>query len=88
MDTLLQESDFVIASVPLTKSTEGMFNAEAFSKMKKTAIFINVSRGGIVNQPDLVEALKKNQIYAAGIDVMTPEPLPPDHELLKLKNCG
>lgn len=87
MDTLLQESDFVIASVPLTKSTEGMFNAEAFSKMKKTAIFINVSRGGIVNQPDLVEALKKNQIYAAGIDVMTPEPLPPDHELLKLKNC-
>ncbi|XP_045477778.1 glyoxylate reductase/hydroxypyruvate reductase-like isoform X2 [Harmonia axyridis] len=87
MDTLLQESDFVIASVPLTKSTEGMFNAEAFSKMKKTAIFINVSRGGIVNQPDLVGALKKNQIYAAGIDVMTPEPLPPDHELLKLKNC-
>lgn len=65
-----------------------MFNAELFSKMKKNAIFINVSRGAIVNQPDLVEALKTNRIYAAGLDVMTPEPLPANHELLKLKNCG
>ncbi|XP_044759200.1 glyoxylate reductase/hydroxypyruvate reductase-like [Coccinella septempunctata] len=87
MDTLLRESDFVIACVPLTKETDKMFNAEVFSKMKKNAIFINVSRGAIVNQPDLVDALRTNRIYAAGLDVMTPEPLPSDHELLKLKNC-
>lgn len=65
-----------------------MFNADVFSKMKKTGIFINVGRGGSVNQLDLVDALKTNEIFAAGLDVTTPEPLPPDHELLKLKNCG
>lgn len=56
--------------------------------MKKNAIFINVSQGAIVNQPDLIKALKTNKIYAAGLDVTTPQPLPADHELLKLKNCG
>ncbi|KAK9883395.1 hypothetical protein WA026_001569 [Henosepilachna vigintioctopunctata] len=86
-DELLKISDFVIASVPLTKETDQMFNAEAFAKMKKTAIFVNISRGGVVNQPDLIAALKQNKIFAAGLDVMTPEPLPSDHELLKLPNC-
>ncbi|KAK9883397.1 hypothetical protein WA026_001570 [Henosepilachna vigintioctopunctata] len=87
LDELLKISDFVIASVPLTKETDQMFNAEAFAKMKKTAVFVNISRGGIVNQPDLIVALKQNKIFAAGLDVMTPEPLPSDHELLKLPNC-
>lgn len=56
--------------------------------MKKTAVFVNISRGDVVNQEDLIEALKNQTIFAAGLDVMTPEPLPTDHELLKLPNCG
>lgn len=55
--------------------------------MKKDAIFINTTRGGLVNQDDLYEALTKGIIFAAGLDVTTPEPLPTDHKLLKLKNC-
>ncbi|XP_034951714.1 glyoxylate reductase/hydroxypyruvate reductase-like [Chelonus insularis] len=87
LDKLLEESDFVIVTIALTPETKGMFNAEKFKKMKKNAIFINVSRGEIVNQPDLIEALKNKEIKAAGLDVMTPEPIPLDHELLKLENC-
>ncbi|XP_044740132.1 glyoxylate reductase/hydroxypyruvate reductase-like [Chrysoperla carnea] len=84
---LLKESDFIISSVPLTKETALMFNKTAFAQMKKNAVFVNVGRGGVVNQDDLVEALKTNTIFAAGLDVMTPEPLPVDHPLLKLPNC-
>ncbi|XP_015116768.1 glyoxylate reductase/hydroxypyruvate reductase isoform X3 [Diachasma alloeum] len=87
LDTLLAESDFVIATIALTSETREMFNKSAFSKMKKTAIFINVSRGEIVDQPALIDALKNGTIRAAGLDVMTPEPIPLDHELLKLDNC-
>lgn len=87
-DTLLQESDFVIATTALTPETKLMFNQSAFGKMKQSAIFVNVSRGEVVDQPALIEALKKGTIRAAGIDVMTPEPIPLDSELLKLDNCG
>lgn len=87
LDTLAKESDFVIVSCPLNSETEGMCNADFFSKMKKTAVFVNISRGNVVDQPALVKALKEGQIFAAGLDVMTPEPLPPDDELLKLPNA-
>ncbi|XP_063985558.1 glyoxylate reductase/hydroxypyruvate reductase-like isoform X2 [Diachasmimorpha longicaudata] len=87
LDTLLGESDFVIVTVALTSDTREMFDKSAFGKMKKTAIFVNVSRGEIVNQPALIDALKSGTIRAAGLDVMTPEPIPLDHELLKLDNC-
>lgn len=56
--------------------------------MKKTAILVNISRGEVIKQDDLIEALKNETIFAAGLDVMTPEPLPSDHQLLKLPNCG
>jgi glyoxylate/hydroxypyruvate reductase len=72
----------------MTPETKGTFDARAFRKMKKSAIFVNVSRGGLVVQDDLVDALKSGDIAAAGLDVMTPEPLPGDHELLRLKNCS
>lgn len=85
--TLLKESDFVIISCSLTPETKEMFNASAFSQMKKTAILVNISRGTIVNQEDLIEALQNGTIRAAGLDVTTPEPLPLDSPLLKLKNC-
>ncbi|CAG7696506.1 unnamed protein product, partial [Allacma fusca] len=85
--TLLRESDFVIVTCALNAETKEMFNANAFNLMKPTAIFVNSSRGGVVQQDDLIAALKSNTILAAGLDVMTPEPLPTDHELTKLKNC-
>ncbi|VEN62580.1 unnamed protein product, partial [Callosobruchus maculatus] len=88
LDTLVRDSDFVIVSVPLTKETEGMCNEEFFSKMKKTAVFVNISRGQVVDQPALIKALKNNIIFAAGLDVMTQEPLPADHEMVKLPNLG
>ncbi|KAK9718706.1 D-isomer specific 2-hydroxyacid dehydrogenase, NAD binding domain [Popillia japonica] len=54
--------------------------------MKNTAILVNIARGGIIVQDDLIEALQQKKIYAAGLDVMTPEPLPKDSPLLKLDN--
>ncbi|CAH2093187.1 unnamed protein product [Euphydryas editha] len=86
-DELLSESDFVICCAPLVPETKEMFNKSAFEKMKNTAVFINTSRGGTVDQNALIEALKKNTIRAAGLDVTTPEPLPLDSPLFKLKNC-
>ncbi|XP_072520056.1 glyoxylate reductase/hydroxypyruvate reductase isoform X2 [Salminus brasiliensis] len=87
LDTLLCESDFVVVSCALTPDTQGLCNKAFFSKMKNTAVFINTSRGAVVNQEDLFEALSTGLIAAAGLDVTTPEPLPTDHPLLTLKNC-
>jgi glyoxylate/hydroxypyruvate reductase len=87
MDELLAESDFVIPFCASTPETQGMFNAELFGKMKKTAVFVNVARGEIVHQDDLIEALKSGTIFGAGLDVTSPEPLPLDSELGKLPNC-
>ncbi|XP_058981603.1 glyoxylate reductase/hydroxypyruvate reductase [Musca domestica] len=86
-DELLKESDFLVVACPLTAETKGKFNAEAFGKMKKNCVFVNVGRGGIVDQDALIEALKTGQIFSAGLDVMTPEPLPADDPLMKIPNC-
>lgn len=86
-DTLLTQSDFIIVTCSLVPETKELFNEDAFNKMKKTVVFINTSRGGVIKQDALVNALKNKTIWAAGLDVMTPEPLPLDHELFKLKNC-
>ncbi|XP_076634976.1 glyoxylate reductase/hydroxypyruvate reductase [Colletes latitarsis] len=87
LNELLQKSDFVIVTIALTPETKQMFNQGTFEKMKRSAIFVNVSRGEVVDQSALLEALKKGSIKAAGLDVMTPEPIPLDSELLKLDNC-
>lgn len=86
-DELLSESDFIIVASPLTDETKGVFNAEAFAKMKPNCVFVNVARGQIVDQHALYNALKKRQIFAAGLDVTTPEPLPSDDPLLSVPNC-
>jgi phosphoglycerate dehydrogenase-like enzyme len=65
-DTLLAESDILICMCTLTKETEGLFNMNVFRKMKRSAVFINCSRGGVVNQEELAQALKTNTIAAAG----------------------
>ncbi|KAJ8974400.1 hypothetical protein NQ317_011244 [Molorchus minor] len=86
-DELLTSSDFISVSCSLTPDTKELFNAAAFNKMKPTSIFINTSRGGVVDQNALIEVLENGKIWGAGLDVMTPEPLPLDSPLLKLKNC-
>ena len=86
LDTLYRESDFISIHTPLTPETKDLINAEAFSKMKSTAVLVNTARGEIVDQDALYEALKNRKIFAAGIDVTDPEPLPLDSPLLELDN--
>ncbi|MEW6716104.1 MAG: D-glycerate dehydrogenase [Chloroflexota bacterium] len=86
-DTLLRESDFLSLHCPLTEKTCGLMDAAAFSKMKPTAILVNTSRGPVVDQEALYEALKSRRITAAALDVTVPEPLPTDSPLLTLENC-
>lgn len=86
IDTLLAESDFVSVHVPLTEQTHGIINYERMKKMKKTAIIINTSRGGIIEEKDLIRALQEGIIAAAGLDVYEKEPPAEDNPLLKMEN--
>jgi D-3-phosphoglycerate dehydrogenase len=85
-DTLLRESDFVSIHTPLTSETSNMFGYEQFKKMKRTAYFINTARGGCVDQPGLIKALKEGLIAGAGIDVTVDEPIAPENPLLTMTN--
>ncbi|XP_017264900.1 glyoxylate reductase/hydroxypyruvate reductase b [Kryptolebias marmoratus] len=87
LDELAKQSDFLTVCCALTPETREICNESLFSKMKKTSIFINTSRGGVVNQEDLYQALSTGQIAAAGLDVTVPEPLPTNHPLFTLNNC-
>ncbi len=85
LDTLLEESDFVSLHVPLTPETRQMMGADAFKKMKSGAILINTARGAVLDQQELIHALREGPLAAAGLDVYDGEPaIPP--ELLKLEN--
>jgi phosphoglycerate dehydrogenase-like enzyme len=86
LPTLVAQADVVIASLPLVPATTNLFDAKMFARMKKTAYFINVGRGGSVATDDLVAALNNGTIAGAGLDVTEPEPLPKDHPLWKAKN--
>ena len=85
-DTLLQTSDIVSVHAPLTLETENLMNAQAFSKMKETAIFLNVGRGAIVVEQDLANALENKIIAAAGLDVLCAEPMSPSSPFLPIKD--
>jgi len=85
-DTLLTESDFLSLHCPLTDRTRDLMDQEAFSKMKKEAILINVARGPVVNQEALYEALSSGRIAAAGLDVLAKEPMEADNPLAKIKD--
>lgn len=87
LDALLKESDFITVHTDLNPQTKGLFGKSQFAHMKSTAVFVNTARGPIVQQEALAEALRKKTIFAAGLDVTDPEPLPSDHELLHLPNC-
>jgi len=86
-DTLLRESDFVSLHTPLNDETRGLMNATAFAKMKPTSVLVNTSRGPVVDQSALYDALHSKRIFAAALDVTVPEPLPTDSPLLMLDNC-
>lgn len=86
-EQLLAESDFITVHCPLNDHTRGLFNGAAFARMKPGAVLVNTSRGPVVDQDALYTALAGGQIAAAGLDVTTPEPLPPAHPLLTLPNC-
>lgn len=87
LDTLLAESDFVSVHVALTDETRNLIDADAIGKMKSTSVLVNTARGEIVDQDALVDALNRRAIFAAGLDVTTPEPLPADHALVKSPHC-
>ena len=87
LDTLLKESDFVSLHTPLTEETRSLINADTLRRMKPTAVLINTSRGPVVDQEALYEALSAKRLFAAALDVTVPEPLPPEAPLLRLENC-
>lgn len=87
LDTLLAQSDFISLHCPLSPETRHLINADRLRKMKPTATLINASRGDVVDQEALIEALRRGVIAYAGLDVMTPEPIPDDHPLLSLPNA-
>jgi glyoxylate reductase len=87
MSELLQESDFVSVHCDLNETTKGLFGAEQFAQMRSHVVFVNTSRGPVVDQTALAQALRSQKIFAAGLDVTDPEPLPPTHELYSLSNC-
>jgi len=84
---LLSASDFVSLHCPLTAQTRGLIDESALRRMKPTAVLVNTARGAIVQTDALLRALRENWIFAAGLDVTDPEPLPPTHPLYDLPNC-
>ncbi len=83
---MASRADILMSATPHTPLSEGMLNESVFRSMKKSAYFVNVSRGKVVNTPDLVRALKEGRIAGAGLDVAYKEPLPPDDELWTCPN--
>jgi len=83
---MLKECDFFVVAVPLTPETEGMVGREELKAMKRNAYLVNISRGQVVDEEALIEALKEGWIGGAGLDVFAQEPLPPESELWGLDN--
>ncbi len=86
LDTLLRESDIISIHAPLNENTQGLINLDNLNKMKKSAILLNLGRGPIVNENDLAYALKNDIIAAAGLDVLTREPMTKDNPLFDIKD--
>lgn len=86
LDTVFREADFLCVHCPLTPETHGLVNAARIALMKPTAFLINTARGAIVDQPALEDALAQRRIAGAGLDVLDPEPPPPDAPVLRFDN--
>jgi len=87
-DDLLQQSDVLSVHCALSEETKGVFNKAAFAKMKPGSIFVNTARGPVHNEEDLLEALKNETIWGAGLDVTNPEPMRSDNTLLEMENVA
>ncbi|HBJ35261.1 MAG TPA: D-glycerate dehydrogenase [Planctomycetaceae bacterium] len=87
LEELLQSSDFVSLHTDLSAETRGLINRQRLSLMKPTSVLVNTSRGGVIDQEALAEALIAGRPMAAGLDVTDPEPLSPGHPLVGLANC-
>lgn len=87
LNELLEQSDFVSLHVLLNDETHHLIGREQLAAMKPTAVLINAARGPVVDTDALVHALETGEIFAAGLDVTDPEPLPADHPLVRLPNC-
>ena len=88
LDELLSRSDILSVHAPLNGYTENLMTLEKFRKMKKSAIFLNLARGAIVNEPDLYTALTEGSIAGAGLDVLCKEPMDPENPLLKIQDSN
>ncbi len=86
LDELLQQSDVVTIHAPLNDKTQNLIGESQLKEMKPTAILLNTGRGGIVNEQDLINALNNNEIAAAGLDVLTKEPIVKEHPFIKLRD--
>lgn len=87
LETLLKDSDIISLHCPLTEETKEIIKKDSISMMKESALLINTSRGGLVNEEDLKEALNNGRIAGAAVDVVSKEPISPDNPLLEAKNC-
>lgn len=87
LDELLEKSDVISLHCPLFESTQGIINKNNIAKMKDGVIIINTSRGPLVVEEDLAQALNSGKVYAAGVDVVSTEPIKADNPLLTAKNC-
>ena len=87
LNELFSESDVISLHCPLFPETEGLINKDSISVMKDGVIILNTARGPIINEADLAEALNSGKVYAAGMDVVSVEPIQGDNPLLKAKNC-
>lgn len=87
LNDLLRASDFVSIHVAYSEATHHLIDTDALGRMKPNAILVNTARGGILDQDALLQALRTGTIWAAGLDVTTPEPLLADHPLVQLPNC-
>ena len=87
LEQLLSESDVIALHCPLFPDTERIINRQTIAQMKDGVIILNNSRGGLVDENDLAEALQSGKVYAAGVDVVSTEPIRGDNPLLTAKNC-